>query len=442
MQEAVELNLDGLVGPSHHYGGLAGGNLASQAHRQSVSSPKQAALEGLEKMRLVRELGVWQGVLPPQPRPEFGVLRRLGFEGTESEVLARAAGAAPDWLHHVYSASSMWAANAATLSPAADTVDARLHITPANLISHFHRSLEAPHTAAALENIFPRGPYFAHHSPLPATGRFSDEGAANHLRLCPAHGAKGLEIFVYGFGLDGERRPQRFSPRQSRDVGRAIARRHGLHLEQVLFLQQNPAAIDAGAFHNDVVALANEDVLLYHEQAFAEGATAAERISATYRSLRGERPWLLEVPAEAVPLETAVAGYLFNSQLLTLGDGNMLLLCPEETREHEAARQYVTWLVAEENPIQAVRYVSVRQSMCNGGGPACLRLRGVLGQHQLEAMHQGVLLTDELYQQLGQCIETYYRDSLSAADLADPALVSEHRAAVAEIRRTLGLPPL
>src|SRR5690349_2574420 len=127
-----ELQFDGLVGPTHHYAGLSPGNLASQAHAGEASNPRAAALEGLTKMRRVRELGIVQAVLPPQPRPSVALLRRLGFTGTDVAVLSRALAEAPDLLHAASSASSMWAANAATVVPASDSADGKTHFVPAN----------------------------------------------------------------------------------------------------------------------------------------------------------------------------------------------------------------------------------------------------------------------------------------------------------------------
>ena len=442
MNDTRELNLDGLVGPTHHYGGLAAGNLASQAHRHTIASPRAAALEGLRKMKALADRGVPQAVLPPQPRPALATLRALGFTGSDAEIVQQAHREAADWLHSIYSASSMWAANAATVTPSADSTDGRVHITPANLISQFHRSLEPINTAATLRQLFDDPQHFAHHPPLPATRRFADEGAANHLRLTPSHGQPGLEIFVFGF--DPTERaaalPQRLPTRQSADAGRAIARRHHLPLERCVLIQQNPDAIDAGVFHNDVISLANESVLFYHQRAFQDTSAAIETIGKRYEHVCGEKPTFIEVPDATVSLEQAVASYLFNSQLLTRPDGSMLMVCPEECRRDEAIQQYLDDLVAaSDNPIAALHFAEVRQSMQNGGGPACLRLRVPLTEAQQQAMHPGVWLDDILYEALRQCIEHHYRESLRVEDLADPALIDESRAATDAIRQVLDL---
>src|SRR5580765_1835136 len=112
-------------------------------HAKSVSNPKQAALEGLAKMQFLADLGVKQAVLPPHERPHLPTLRTLGFSGRDAEILAKVKKNDPTLLAAVSSASAMWAANAATVSPSGDSGDRRVHFAPANLISTFHRSLEA-----------------------------------------------------------------------------------------------------------------------------------------------------------------------------------------------------------------------------------------------------------------------------------------------------------
>ena len=436
---AVELNLDGLVGPTHHYGGLGQGNVASQRHRHEVSNPCAAALEGIAKMRLLVSLGIPQAVLPPQERPLVSALRRVGFAGDDDAVLAAAAGAAPDLLSAAASTSSMWAANAATISPAADTPDGRVHLTPANLVSQFHRSLEPPATARVLARIFADESRFAHHAPLPAALPFADEGAANQMRLCHSHGERGLEVFVYGReGDTGGRHPAR----QSLAASEAVARLHGLAADQTLFLRQSDAALEAGVFHNDVIAVANENVLLVHERAFADSAAALNRIREASARACGTGLVVIEVPEQAVSLADAVDTYLFNSQLVTLPAGGMALVCPAECRRHAATSRWLDGLVAAGGPVVAVHPVDVRQSMHNGGGPACLRLRVVLTPADLAAVHPGVMATPERLATLEAWVRRHYRDRLSIADLADPALLAESRRALDELTGILDLPGL
>lgn len=432
----MEANFDGLVGPTHNYSGLAIGNVASARNAYAVSNPREAALQGLDKMKALHDLGLVQGVLPPQERPHLPTLRRLGFTGNDSTVLARAAREAPDLLAVCASASSMWAANAATVSPSADAADGRVHFTAANLCSQLHRAIEAPATAAILRAVFADPTHFRHHRPLPATPLFSDEGAANHNRLCAGHGEPGLELFVYGRRADGDRRPTHFPARQTLQASTAVARLHRLAPSQFAFAQQNPAAIDAGVFHNDVIAVANENALFCHEQAFLDRDAVRARVAAHF----GDMPFhWLEVADTEVSLRHAVDTYLFNSQLVTLADGGMALIVPAECRDTPAVWAYLEGLTAGSHPISRVHVLDVRQSMRNGGGPACLRLRVALTEAEKAAIRARVFLDDALYRTLRDWIERYYRDRLTGADLADPQLLDESRTALDELTQALGL---
>jgi succinylarginine dihydrolase len=428
---AVEVNFDGLVGPTHHYGGLGPGNLASARHRGETSNPRAAALQGLAKMKVLMDLGIRQAVLPPHERPSVAALRRLGFAGRDEEVLERAWRDAPDLLSACASASAMWAANAATMSAAADTSDGRAHFTPANFATELHRALETETTTAVLRKIFVDPGRFAHHRSLPACAWLSDEGAANHLRLSCGHGGDGVEIFVYG-RTAREDAPLRFPARQTLEASAAIARLHGV--KRTLFVRQSAAAIDAGVFHNDVVAVANENVLLHHEAAFAGGEAEIARI----RAACGGELKVLTIHAGELPLETAIDSYLFNSQLVSLPAGGMALVCPEECREIPAACSTIERL-RDAVPLSEVRAVSVRQSMRNGGGPACLRLRVLLDDAGLAAMHPSVMADGALLARLTSWVERHYRDRLRAQDLADPRLLEESRAALDELSGILGL---
>ncbi|SDW09618.1 N-succinylarginine dihydrolase [Marinobacter mobilis] len=436
-KHAIEANFDGLVGPTHNYAGLSWGNVASKNNVNEVSNPKEAALQGLAKMKKLADRGYVQGVLPPHERPHIPTLKALGYTGSDASILASVGKENPVILSAVASASCMWTANAATVSPSADTHDHRVHFTPANLSAKFHRSIEHVVTGRALKSIFSDEAYFAHHPALPSVAQFGDEGAANHTRLCAGYGDPGVELFVYG-GVafdDLAPGPRRFPARQTLEASQAIARLHGLSDAHVVFAQQNPAAIDAGVFHNDVIAVGNGNVLFYHQQAFLEESRVLADINAR---LAGVELAPVRVPEAEVPLQDAVASYLFNSQLLNGPDG-MLLAVPGECREIASVSEYLDRLVASGGPIRAVEVFDVKQSMRNGGGPACLRLRVVLRDDELQAMHHGVLLTDALYERLTTWVAAHYRDRLSQEDLADPMLLDECRHALDELTGILGL---
>ena len=405
-----EINFDGIIGPSHNYAGLSHGNLAATANAGLISCPRAAALQGVLKMRHNVGLGLKQGILLPHPRPNRDWLTRLGTD-VES---------APDSLRPAaFSASAMWAANAATVSPAPDTEDGRCHLTVANLRTMPHRSHEWPATLAQLRLAFADQSRFAVHEPVPGT--FGDEGAANHMRMTRAHGEPGVEIFVYGISGGA------FPVRQHEEASRAIARIHRLDPARTLFAAQAERAIAAGAFHNDVVAVANETVLFAHEQAFADPAA----LHADIRRLMPEAE-IVEVPADRVSLADAVSSYLFNAQLVTLPAGGMALILPEEARENERVWAWLEAMASGNGPIRQLMVVDVRQSMANGGGPACLRLRVVA---EPEALDPRFMVDADRLDRMAEVIEAEWPESIAPAELKAPRLwarVDRARAALLE----------
>ena len=443
MHGTREYNFDGLVGPSHNYAGLSFGNVASFSNVKSASNPRQAALQGLAKMRALAARGFAQALLPPQDRPNFRLLRSIGFTGSDAEVLARAYKESPVILACAYSASPMWTANAATVSPSADTVDGRVHFTAANLNNKLHRAFEHGQSARSLRAIFGDEHHFAVHDALPSTPAFGDEGAANHTRLGSTHGAPSVELFVYGrveFDPSAPS-PKRYPARQTLEASQAVARLHGLDAKRTVYVQQNPDVIDQGVFHNDVIAVGNGNVLFYHEQAFADEEGSLSQLR---RALADAGAGLTAVRVDTgqVPITDAVTSYLFNSQLLTKEDGRMALVIPQECQENKAVSRYLDSLVAGDAPIDELIHFDLRQSMRNGGGPACLRLRVALTEREARAMHQGVIMTEALYHRLVAWVEKHYRDHLEPSDLADPQLALEVHAALEELTVILNLPGL
>ncbi|WP_245412101.1 N-succinylarginine dihydrolase [Methylocella silvestris] len=436
---AEEINFDGLVGPTHNFGGLSQGNVASIASKGRVSNPRAAALQGLAKMRLMMRLGVPQGILPPHERPHIWALRRLGFSGADAAIVEAAFKADPTLLANLSSASAMWAANAATVSPSADTADGRVHITPANLGAKLHRSIEAGFSLLLLRAIFADPAHFAVHDFLPQSGKFGDEGAANHMRLAPNHGAPGVEIFVYGrSAFDATATDGGFEPRQALEASQAVARLHGLGEGKALFLRQSREAVDAGAFHNDVVAVANGPLLLAHERAFEAGEAAFAVIA----SACPFGAFQIIAREADVPLTEAVRSYLFNSQLVSRPGkpGSMALILPEDVKSSPAALAFAQGLVERgTTPIDELVFVDLRQSMWNGGGPACLRLRIALTAAERAAVQGKVLLDETLLARLEVWVGRHYRDRLTCADLGDPALLEEGRTALDELSGLLGL---
>ena len=431
------MNFDGLPGPTHNYSGLARGNLAAERNAQQVANPREAALQGLAKMRALAARGHAQGVLPPHERPSVPALRALGFVGSDHDVIMTAGRDAPELLAACSSAAAMWVANAATVSAAADCADGRVHFTPASLVTHFHRALESPVTTRILRSTFADEARFRVHDPLPAVPQFGDEGAANHTRFSIDVTTPGVEMFVYGRrGFASGPTPTRFPARQTREASEAIARRHGLDAARTIYAQQRPDAIDAGVFHNDVIAVGDGTFLLCHERAFVE----QDALIANLQDAVGPAFTAVVIRDDELSLADAVGTYLFNSQLLPRDDGRFLLVAPAECRAHRATSELLDRLIADGTPVADVLTFDLRQSMRNGGGPACLRLRVPLTPEDRAAISANVFLDDALDASLEAWIRRHYRDRLAPADLRDPALLDESRRALDELTRLLRLP--
>jgi succinylarginine dihydrolase len=433
-----EFNFDGLVGPTHHYGGLAEGNRASASHRFQTSRPRMAALQGLEKMRVLATIGVGQAILPPLYRPCLSLLRRAGFIGTDQELIEAAFHRSPSLLSAAFSASGMWAANAATFAPSSDSLDRCVQITPANLISNLHRSLEADETANLLKKIFSDAALFKHHPPLPKTVAFSDEGAANHTRLVSPEGVQGVHLFVYGREYFGTNPVTRYPQRQTLEACQAIARLHRLPEETVVFARQSPTAIDAGVFHNDVISTGHGSLFLYHAEAFADSAAVIDQLKRVFEATQHRGLCAIEI--DEFSLADAVQSYFFNSQIVTRRDGRFVMVAPSESEQNPKVRSVINSLVnSEDAAIAEVMFLNLRESMRNGGGPACLRTRVVLNQDEQNAVPPQLFFSQKLFDELTSWVKHYYRDSLSLTDFCDPNLLTEIQIALDKLTQILRL---
>lgn len=439
MSDFCEVNFDGLVGPSHHYGGLSFGNRASMRHADDASDPKTAALQGLEKMWTLAQRGHPQAVLPPLQRPNVKLLRSLGYTGSVPRMIEVCARQTPKLLSAVWSASNMWTANAATVIPSLDSGPRRLTLVPANLISQFHRSVEAEATRDHLRAIFKKTDFFKVTDPLPSHDLLGDEGAANHTRFFAQPDQAGLHCFVYG---DGSSRSLRFPVRQKKLASRAVARLGGLEDSQCVFLQQSEIAINAGVFHNDVISVGQGDVFLYHECAFENPSLACDELSQSFARATGGDLHLVRVKQSEVSLEDSVDSYLFNSQLIDAAGGKLLVV-PIECAENPAVAAYLESVTGDaSNPINEVLVQDLRQSMRNGGGPACLRLRVYMSAAERAAVDGRVFLDAQLYADLKNWIECHYRAELTFHDLRDPELYAECQLAFASLSDILQLPEI
>ena len=270
-----EINFDGIVGPSHNYAGLSLGNLASARNAGDVSYPRAAALQGLAKMRSNLALGLVQGLFVPLPRPATALARRAGHDIERGRTGDR---------RQCHERIGDVGGQCSDRQPRA---------------GHRRRPLP-PHRRQSEDDAAPQ-PRMARHAGATATG----VRGATHLRSMPRfrahsatrarpitcdwrrdHGEPGVEIFVYGVGGGP------FPARQHVEASKAVARLHRLDPERTFFAAQSEEAIAAGAFHNDVVAVANERVLFAHEQAFADKAAIVELVRGAggrFRLCRGAR---------------------------------------------------------------------------------------------------------------------------------------------------------
>ena len=427
-----EVNFDGLIGPTHNYSGLSDGNNASKKNYSSPSNPKNAALQGLKKAETIINCGLKQGFFLPHERPFIPGLKRLGFNGTNEEILLSAFKHSKILLSNFSSASSMWAANAATISPSPDTQDNKIHLTPANLNTMFHRSIETEFTHQQCKIIFPTESFQIHKPSFSISG-YGDEGAANHLRISKSHNEKGFEVFVYG--ESGFKNDKSSVKRQALEISRSIAINHKLDMEKTFFLQQNHEAIKQGSFHNDIVSLSNENVFIAHENAFQNKDDLKKMLNILESKIDNFQ--YIEISNSEIPLEDIISSYLLNSQLITNGDNEMQLILPEEVKGFENC---MSWLdkLKQISDVKLFNFVDIRQSMMNGGGPACLRLKVILNDEELENLNQNFLMNNERLESIKLLIEREYRDELYPDDLKDPNLLDESRRVLDELTQIFG----
>ncbi|TWU10052.1 N-succinylarginine dihydrolase [Novipirellula galeiformis] len=431
--ELIEAQLDRLVGPTHHFGGLGVGNVASLSHAGNISNPAAAAIEGLDKMRMVASYGVPQFILPPQSRPDITFLKQVGFQVEDDSALEHVGEESPATFSAAMSCSAMWTANAATVSAGVDNRFGTPAMTVANLTASLHRAIEPPATLLELRNAFPHATLLP---PLPGGTAMRDEGAANQMRFGNGENQAGLHLFVYG---DGEPAPKHFWPRQTLCACQAIARGQGLDPDRTFFVKQNVNAIDAGAFHNDVVAASHHDLLIHHDAAFDDPAGVIAAMEDRYQEIFGTPLRRIVVSESELSLADAVSTYLFNSQIVTprqcvgTSEAKPVLICPTQVQQHEAANALIQSWIAESGLFSEVQFVDLSQSMSGGGGPACLRLRIPMTEQQLQQTNARFRWTPELDERLRETIQRFYPTQVSLSELAHRDVVTQAKNAQAEI---------
>jgi succinylarginine dihydrolase len=147
----------------------------------------------------------------------------------------------------------------------------------------------------------------------------------------------------------------------------------------------------------------------------------------------------VEVAAADVPLEDAIRSYLFNAQLVTLSDGEMALIVPGEARETPSVWGWIERHLAGNGPIRRVEVVDVRQSMANGGGPACLRLRVVADPASVDPRF---LVDSDRIDRIAEVVARTWPDEIDHRDLQSAALIADIERARAALLETLGLQAL
>lgn len=401
-------------------------------------------MQALDLARLLNSLGIRAAILPPQLRPHLPLLRQH-FSGNDESVVLQAWREAPALLESASSSSAMWVANAATVTPTVDAGDGRLHLTVANLFTNIHRRIEAEETCRTLKAIFAGVPDSMVHPPLSAAAGQRDEGAANHMRLSPSHGELGLHVFVYG--ADGRAQDPE-SARQTLSASRAVRQLHQIPDNQACFIRQNPDVIRQGVFHNDVIGVSNDYVLLSHESAYDHGTHSQDEIRSAYESLHPGKPLCLVTIADSqLSVEEAVHTYFFNSQIVTRPDGGMSLIAPIEVKDKydgKALDVMERICASPDNPIDEVHLADLRQSMRNGGGPACLRLRVPMTSSQLAALSDSVnvLATEAMLDDLANVIDAFYPQQLYPTDIGNPDLLHCCRQVLGELGKVMRLPLL
>jgi succinylarginine dihydrolase len=429
----VEVNVDRIVAPTHHHGGLGVANRAAWRNRHLVSSPRAAALQCIRKMRLAADAGAVQLALPPNPRPDRAVLARMGVS---SSRLADAD--VRDLVAASSSSASMWVANSATFTSSIEAADGRPHLTPANLVSSFHRASEVRHTTRLLRRVFDPA-RFVHHPALPGSMAVRDEGSANHFCLARGPSRRGVHLFVFGARVLGEPAAAGEHARQTHEASAAIARLHRLDPQRTVFGQESRRAMAAGAFHADLVMLACGEILFLHEDSLADRETVEAELTRKYREATGRQLHPLVVPRSTLTLEQAIDSYVFNSQVVEASSGRRLLLAPTQTETMPAARQALRTLV--EHPASAIdglHFVELTESMNNGGGPACLRLRLALTPAEVASLPPRMRIDSERCRELEAWVERSYRSELSIEDLGSAALVDECKRAQIGVAKILG----
>lgn len=399
-----EVNIDSLIGPTHHYGGLAYGNEASMNSKNLMSNPKKAALQGLDKMALLEKLGVHQLIIPPQIRPDVMSLRDLFIDGICKDQ---------SLLSSIYSSSYMWMANAGHFTPGCDSLDKQAHFTVSNFASQCHRQFEIKGHQDILTSLF--NDQVLMHPPI--SSGFSDEGAANDIRLCSFDFKEAISLFVYGRNADDE--ITTFYPcRQTKEAYDVLCLTHRLQLDRVVFAKQHKEAINQGVFHNDVISVGHKNVFLCHEFAFENQDHVLEEVRGKFKKYVKEALYLHVIPNSIITLKECVKSYLFNSQLVDSNEG-LVMIAPKQCEENSNIKIYIDTVLLKETPIKKCFYVDLQESMRNGGGPACLRLKVVLSNDEYKVILSKYQVTPKRLTEIKDIVSDLYPENVTVESFED-----------------------
>ena len=116
----------------------------------------------------------------------------------------------------------------------------------------------------------------------------------------------------------------------------------------------------------------------------------------------------------------------------------MQLILPEEVKDFSNC---MSWLdkLKQISDVKTFNFVDIRQSMMNGGGPACLRLKVILNEEEQNNLNQKFLMNNKKLDSIKLLIEREYRDVLYPDDLKDPSLLDESRRVLDELTQIFGI---
>ena len=365
--------IDTIPGPTNHFGGHAVGNIASMNSKNNILNPQKAALEWLEKVKKVAMIGGNQFVLPPQRRPLTHKKKTL----TQSDI----------------SSSFIWMANAGLFIPRIDTQLENNQFIPANMKQSEHRNIEHPFHQYWLKKILKYSKCNFH-----KILDINDEGSANSIRLWHKKNQCGVNIFVYG--KPNARYPIRQSKSSCEKIINITKPRH------YILLEQTKEAIDAGVFHNDVIAFGFKNTIICHEKAFSNQKQELKKLKKIFTNSLNAPLNIVEIANNSLSLNAAVKTYLFNSQVIEINN-KFELICPIEVKENPNSYK-ITEKWVTNGLFNKVHFVNIKSSLKNGGGPACLRLCLYLNDNEVKKIPTKFKLDKTKYKKISKIILEHY----------------------------------